>query len=303
MTFNQLKYFVTVAECLSFTEAARCLFITQPALSRQISAMEEELGTRLILREHKKLRLTPGGLLLYQRFREILDAYSQAVADAKTANLGYEGSLRIGFLDVYDISELFPEVLHTFREQYPKISLTMERHGLGTLPVKLYDDSLDLILTYGFSLYDQPELVTVNIQKFTSCLMLPAAHPLTEKEDLCLQDLDRDQFVLLRDSICEEGHRYISSLFEKCGMHPNIMWADKMEDIMLWVQTNNAVSITSDRTIERQNSSVVLRPIPMPEAGGHDITMAWRKHNFNPAVALFMEMLEAHLNLRVIRAI
>mgnify|MGYP000187079773 FL=1 len=51
MTFNQIKYFVTVAECLSFTEAAKCLFITQPALSRQINAMEEELGTRLFIRE------------------------------------------------------------------------------------------------------------------------------------------------------------------------------------------------------------------------------------------------------------
>jgi len=295
MTFNQIKYFVTVAECLSFTEAARCLFITQPALSRQISAMEEELGIRLLLREHRKLRLTPGGVLLYQRFREILNDYSQAVSDAKTANLGYEGSLHIGFLDVYDISDLFPDVLRTFREKYPKISLSMERYGLGELPAKLYDDSLDLILTYGFSLYDQPDLVIVNIQKFTSCMMLHVNHPLAAKTDLCLRDLAQEQFVLLRDSVCEEGHRYISSLFEKCYMHPDIMWADKMEDILLWVQTNNAVSITSDRTIEGQNPSVVLRRIPMEEAGGHDIAMAWRKTNFNQAITVFMGLLEERL--------
>ena len=61
MTFNQIKYFVTVAECLSFTEAAKCLFITQPALSRQINAMEEELGTKLFIRDKKRLKLTPGG--------------------------------------------------------------------------------------------------------------------------------------------------------------------------------------------------------------------------------------------------
>lgn len=70
MTFNQIKYFVTVAECLSFTEAAKCLFITQPALSRQINAMEEELGTRLFIREKKRLKLTPGGSVLYNRLPE-----------------------------------------------------------------------------------------------------------------------------------------------------------------------------------------------------------------------------------------
>ena len=72
MTFNQIKYFVTVAECLSFTEAAKCLFITQPALSRQINAMEEKLGTRLFIREKKRLKLTPGGSVLYNRLPKVL---------------------------------------------------------------------------------------------------------------------------------------------------------------------------------------------------------------------------------------
>ena len=176
MTFNQIKYFITVAECLSFTEAAKILFITQPALSRQISAMEEELGTQLIFRDKKQLKLTPGGSLLYNRFHVILDYYTQAVHDARTANKGYEGHLRIGFLDIYDISELFPEVLKKFQEKYTKIDLSLERYPLGELPQKLYDGSLDLVLTYGFSLFDRTELVTTDVQKFNSCIMLPAVH-------------------------------------------------------------------------------------------------------------------------------
>ena len=82
MTFNQLKYFVTVAECLSFTEAAKSLFITQPALSRQINAMEEELGTRLFIREKKRLKLTQGGSVLYNRLPKVLSDYAEAVEDA-----------------------------------------------------------------------------------------------------------------------------------------------------------------------------------------------------------------------------
>lgn len=60
------------------------------------------------------------------------------------------------------------------------------------------------------------------------------------------------------------------------------------------MQTGNGVAITTDKTIEKMNPYVVLREIPVPETKGHDITMAWLKRNYNPAIALFMELLEEH---------
>ena len=126
MTFNQIKYFVTVAECLSFTEAAKCLFITQPALSRQISAMEQELGTKLFVRDKKRLKLTPGGSVLYNRLLHLLTDYEEAVEEARHANSGYEGNLHIGFLDIYDISGLFDDVIREFREAYENIEMSLD---------------------------------------------------------------------------------------------------------------------------------------------------------------------------------
>ena len=277
MTFNQIKYFVTVAECLSITEAAKCLFITQPALSRQINAMEEELGTRLFIREKKRLKLTPGGSVLYNRLPKVLSDYAEAVEDAKHANSGYEGELRIGFLDIYDIS------------------MSLERFALGELPARLAAGDLDLILTYGFSLYDKPDLVTVNVQKFDSCIMLNRNHPLAPQETVALAELKDERFIQLGPKASEEGFRYITNLCARCGIHPDFLLVEKMEDVMLWVQTGNGVAITSDRTIEGQNPHVVLRNIDMPEAKNHNITMAWRKNNYNPAIAIFMEMLEKKL--------
>ena len=78
------------------------------------------------------------------------------------------------------------------------------------------------------------------------------------------------------------------------NINPDILFVHKMEDVLLWVQTGNAVAITSNRTIEKQNAHVVLREIQMEEARGHDVAMAWHKSNYNPAIALFMEMLEQH---------
>ena len=271
------------------------MFITQPPLRRQINAMEEELGTRLFIREKKRLKLTPGGSVLYNRLPKVLSDYAEAVEDAKHANSGYEGELRIGFLDIYDISELFDDVIREFREAYEQIAMSLERFALGELPARLAAGDLDLILTYGFSLYDKPDLVTVNVQKFDSCIMLNQNHPLALQETVALADLKDERFIQLGPKASEEGFRYITNLCARCGIHPDFLLVEKMEDVMLWVQTGNGVAITSDRTIEGQNPHVVLRNIDMPEAKNHNITMAWRKNNYNPAIAIFMEMLEKKL--------
>lgn len=243
----------------------------------------------------KRLKLTPGGSVLYNRLPKVLSDYAEAVEDAKHANSGYEGELRIGFLDIYDISELFDDVIREFREAYEQIAMSLERFALGELPARLAAGDLDLILTYGFSLYDKPDLVTVNVQKFDSCIMLNRNHPLAPQETVALAELKDERFIQLGPKASEEGFRYITNLCARCGIHPDFLLVEKMEDVMLWVQTGNGVAITSDRAIEGQNPHVVLRNIDMPEAKNHNITMAWRKNNYNPAIAIFMEMLEKKL--------
>ncbi len=296
MTLNQLKYFIAVARCLSFTEAARSLFMTQPALSRQIQAMESELGTQLFVRDKKTLKLTPGGSALYSRLPDFLKEYDELVAEARHANRGFEGQLRIGILDVYDASELFPSVVATFRKNHPAIRLTLERFSLGELPERMYEGKLDLVCTYAFSLFDKPDLMTVNVQKFDSCIMLNREHPLANKSDLMLEDLRQEQFVQLGNEASEEGYQYIANLISRGGISPDVRYVDKNEDVLLWVEIGGAVAVTSNRTIERHNPRVVIRELNMPEVTDHDITMAWRKSNYNPAIALFMELMEEHMN-------
>ncbi len=294
MTLNQLKYFIAVARCLSFTEAARSLFMTQPALSRQIQAMESELGTQLFVRDKKTLKLTPGGSTLYNHLPDFLADYDRLVAEVRNANRGYEGRLRIGILDVYDASELFPPVVAEFQARHAGIRLTLERFSLGELPRLIYEDKLDIICTYGFSLFDKPDLVTVNVQKFDSCIMLNRDHPLAEKPNLKLEDLGQERFVQLDHEASEEGFQYIANLISRGGISPEIIRVQKNDDVLLWVEMNSAVAVTSNRTIERNNPRVVIRELDMPEVRGHDVAMAWRRSNYNPAIAMFMELMEKH---------
>lgn len=292
MTLNQLKYFIAVARCLSFTEAARSLFMTQPALSRQIQAMEAELGTQLFVRDKKTLKLTPGGSTLYSRLPDFLREYEELMAETRNANRGFEGQLRVGILDVYDASELFSPVVDVFQSKHPGIRLTLERFSLGELPERLYGGKLDIICTYGFSLFDKPDLMTVDVQKFDSCVMLNRNHPLANKPDLTLDDLRQERFVQLGNKASSEGYQYIANLISRGGISPDVLYVDKNDDVLLWVEMGGAVAVTSNRTIEKHNPRVVVRELNMPEVKGHDITMAWRRSNYNPAIAMFMELVE-----------
>lgn len=292
MTLNQLKYFIAVVRCLSFTEAAKSLFMTQPALSRQIQAMEAELGTQLFIRDKKTLKLTPGGSALYSKLPDFLRQYEEMMEDARNANRDFEGQLRIGFLDIYDASQLFPPVVEAFQRNHGGIRLTMERFSLGELPERLYEGKLDIICTYGFSLFDKPDLVTVNVQKFDSCVMFNKDHPLANKPDLTMDDLRQERFIQLGSEASQEGYQYIANLISRGGISPEVQYVEKNDDVLLWVEMGCGIAVTSDRTVERYNPKVVIRELNMPEVKGHDITVAWRRSNYNPAIALFMELME-----------
>ena len=292
MTLNQLKYFIAVVRCLSFTEAAKSLFMTQPALSRQIQAMEAELGTQLFIRDKKTLKLTPGGSALYSKLPDFLRQYEEMMEDARNANRDFEGQLRIGFLDIYDASSLFPPVVEAFQRNHGGIRLTMERFSLGELPERLYEGKLDIICTYGFSLFDKPDLVTVNVQKFDSCVMFNKDHPLANKPDLTMDDLRQERFIQLGSEASQEGYQYIANLISRGGISPEVQYVEKNDDVLLWVEMGCGIAVTSDRTVEQHNPKVVIRELNMPEVKGHDITVAWRRSNYNPAIALFMELME-----------
>ena len=292
MTLNQLKYFIAVVRCLSFTEAAKSLFMTQPALSRQIQAMEAELGTQLFIRDKKTLKLTPGGSALYSKLPDFLRRYEEMMEDARNANRDFEGQLRIGFLDIYDASSLFPPVVEAFQRNHGGIRLTMERFSLGELPERLYEGKLDIICTYGFSLFDKPDLVTVNVQKFDSCIMFNKDHPLANKPDLTMDDLRQERFIQLGSEASQEGYQYIANLISRGGISPEVQYVEKNDDVLLWVEMGCGIAVTSDRTVERHNPKVVIRELNMPEVKGHDVTVAWRRSNYNPAIALFMELME-----------
>ena len=152
MNLNQIKYFLVAAQCLSFTKAANQLYITQPALSRQIQMMEEELGVILFLRTSRKMQLTPAGVILKERFKNIYDDYNVAVAKARSAYQGLSGELNVGILEGTFVGDLFPNVLKYFSDHYPNVDVRISNYSFGHLIDGVNSGELDVIITLKFDI-------------------------------------------------------------------------------------------------------------------------------------------------------
>ncbi len=162
MTTAQIQYFLTAAEKLSFTAAAEQLYITQPSLSRQIAAIEAELGTRLFERANNAIRLTPAGRALYERFSVLYRDYQSIVQEVRDISAGSKGHLNLGILeDQYMNDTLIQELRHLVQSQ-PGCELNIVRHDSRTLFSALNDGSIDAglmlvydeFLDYGFEYLD-----------------------------------------------------------------------------------------------------------------------------------------------------
>src|SRR4051812_19912794 len=125
MELRHFRYFLAVAEELNFHRAARRLHLAQPALSRQIQDLEEELGARLFDRLPRGVQLTKAGEAYVEHVRKILSDVDEANAHIKQVQQGEVGTLRIGFNDVASSDPSFAESIRRFRSRYPKVRIDL----------------------------------------------------------------------------------------------------------------------------------------------------------------------------------
>jgi len=129
MELRHLRYFVAVAEALNFTRAATRLHLAQPALSRQVSDLEEELGVDLLKRTSHGVRLTEEGKLFLEEARGLLQRADESVRKVRALARGELGELQVGFLAPLDL-HILPRALAEFQKSTPGVKVTL--HDLGS---------------------------------------------------------------------------------------------------------------------------------------------------------------------------
>ncbi|WP_018127461.1 LysR family transcriptional regulator [Balneola vulgaris] len=216
---RHLRYFLTVAEELHFHKAAEKLFITQPALSRQILQLEKYLNTELLIRDKRNVSLTKAGEYFYEEAKFILNHIDFVTKNVQHLNRGDIGELRIGFVGSA-MQNVIPDLLTSINKEAPGIHTVLTELPNQEQIDKLRDDQLDLGFIRSMRVPDGLKKHDVLTETF--CIVLPKNHPIDEATFKSVQQFKEDHFILFSSKYSHGYYDKIMSIFEDEGFTPKV---------------------------------------------------------------------------------
>ncbi|MEA3142547.1 MAG: hypothetical protein QOK23_4716 [Gammaproteobacteria bacterium] len=196
MEIRRLRYFIAVAEELSFTRAAARLHIAQPPLSIQIRALEQEIGARLFDRDQRHVYLTQAGRHLLERARGILAAVEETKAEVRCAELGEVGSLRLGYASSAMFTSTLTSAIKQFQGAYPRVLLTL--HEMTSLDQLngLHYRTLDAGIVRKTEVAVPSSIVVEDWYRAPLVAAMVHDHPLTKRRTIGIGDLRTQPFIM-----------------------------------------------------------------------------------------------------------
>ena len=290
MELRHLRYFVAVAEELSFTRAAERLHIGQPPLSQQIQALEAEVGARLLDRSKRWVRLTEPGKLFLADARRVLALSEQAVDTARRAQRGEAGELRIGFTYSTPFTPLFATVINRYRQRYPGVALTL--HEMATLrqidAIAAREMDLGFVRPPEVALPAGVRLTT--LRKDPLLLVLPAAHALAQRRKVAVRDLQGVPLVMYPQDAGTGIHPQIYRLCRAAGFEPQVaMEAGEASTIIGLVAAGCGISVLPSPFDSIRMEGVCYRPLA-DRAAYTRLQLAQRVEEASPPAQAFIAL-------------
>lgn len=288
MELRHLRYFVAVATELHFGRAAKQLHITQPPLSMQIRALEEELGVTLLHRTRRQVSMTRAGKAFLHDARQILERAEQAVLTARRAARGEIGELVVGFISVADYN-LLPLVLREFRRCYPRVTMSLKELTTDAQIAELSEGRIDV----GFLLppVSEPTIESVPILREPLIAAIPEHHPLASTQGkIPLASLSSAPFIMTPRHMAPGLHDDIVSFCHSAGFSPQVVQeAIQMQTVISLVSAEMGVALIPESLQNLQRTGVIYKRLkeksPLTE-----IRLAWRAGDNLPALKLFIQL-------------
>ena len=243
MTLVQLRHLIELAANGSFSQSAVKLHLTQPALSRSIKALEDELGQSLFDRVGRKNELTPFGLQIVQRARVLLDEASELRLTSAQLQKGELGKLRIG-MGSGPGAMLMTPLLRLMATDYPRTHLDISRGSTTLLAQALRERLLDALIVDVRSLPPSPDLKVEALQEMTGAFMCRPGHPLAKKREVTFAMLRR--YPIASTPLSDEVARILMERFGPQG-HPNELVnlrSEEISSLLDVVRSSDAVVLT-----------------------------------------------------------
>jgi DNA-binding transcriptional LysR family regulator len=281
-----LRYFVTVAEELNFSRAAKRLHIAQPALSNQIKALEAELGVQLLERTRRMSRLTAAGAALLADARSLLEQAQMAEVRVRKAQRGETGTIHIGYV-LTAANALLTSIIKAFRAQYPGVEPELTQMNTAALIVGLRERRLDVAFLR--PPLDFPELASETIAEERMVLAVSSEDALAKKKRVEWGDLEGKTVLVVHPSV---ANYYYDRFFALCRKHKvKVNMGPYSQEIHghLWlVSMGYGVSPVTESARAMASFSLTFCDLPA-DAPLVQTVLAWRKDNPSAVLANFLE--------------
>jgi len=264
---RHLRYFVASAELLNLTQAAVRLRVAQPALSRQIRDLEEEIGTPLFERTRRGMKLTDAGAAFLPEARAILQKTNEAVEYARSVARGERGEIHIGYAPSPTV-ELLPRILNAFHQLAPGIRVTL--HDLSTQGGLdgLRQHRLQAALTVGTDAWGKGGLEFEPLQRYPMCLAVSPRSPLARKKRITMADAGQLPWLAYGKSEYPEYHAALDSCSVATGIKPTIAEEhDSFTSLLAAIEIGRGVAMLSssmELLAGRRVKLIPIHPAPPP---------------------------------------
>jgi DNA-binding transcriptional LysR family regulator len=291
MELRHLRYFVAVAEELSFNRAAQRLRISQPPLSNQIRQLEEELGVQLFERSSRGVRMTEAGEALLDEARRIFVQLEQTTRVVQRVGHGEVGRLTLGFVPSAS-NEMLPSILRTFRHRYPEVELFLREMRPDRVVQRLHDQQIDAGFLY--LPLDDASLNVECVSREPLVLALPESHRLASKPRIALQALTEEPFILPARYSMPGLYGQVTKACHQAGFVPRAVQKDVwlMQTIVGLVAGNIGVALVPASLRNLRRRGVVYKQVyglsPTVELG-----MVWRRNDLGAVLHSFLRVVRS----------
>ena len=292
MDYRQFRYFIAVAEELSFTRAARRLNISQPPLSVQIKALEDEVGTSLFERNRRKVNLTPAGELLLENAKKAIGHLEHTTNMVRRAGLGQAGVIRLAFTGSVPMREAFAQLLRTFRKSYPDVRFELQHMATGRQFEALAQDLIDVgILRPPASLARDRSVTQIPIWRERLMLFVPVDHPLAaSRVPVKMADLIDQAFVGVASTLGCGMQDHLITLCSGAGFVPRLeQEARELSTVLGLVAAGIGIAVLPECYLGMTGSSVVGLRIASDEAESR-LVLALNADNASPLLRRFVDV-------------
>lgn len=291
MELRHLRYFRAVGREQHFGRAAKILHVAQPALTRQIRHLEEELGVALFERRPRGVQLSAAGRMFLNESEAILAHVERSVEKARSYASGHFGTVRVGFSEIASGHRDIPGKLLAFRLNEPNVTLDLLPMSSQDQIEAVKDGKIDAAIAYDLHHDDasMEMLACKDIGHSDIVLALYKGHPLANARQIRMKDLQGESFLW---PFSKRAPRYSDALMRACVAHgvvPNVIQETATHSILLsLVAVGMGVGFVEYSEHRVQSSSVVLRKVSDLNVS-FKIHLFWRKSDESVALRRFLD--------------